>query len=202
MTRQTVIDYILPRIQNKRVLDVGCVGRWPDDDLWFHDELVSNASECVGIDLDAEKIERISEHGYDVYVADAESFDLNQEFDVIVAGEVIEHMVAPGEFFDSCKSHLREGGELILSTPYPFALVQIARKLIPGMNVSVINDHTMWFCPDTIETLAERKGWTVDEIKFARASTNGVTQFLYDIGYESFEDDFMARLSPEKTPTQ
>lgn len=197
MTRQSVIEYIIPRVQHKRVLDVGCVGRWPDDETWLHDELVSNASQCVGIDLNSEKIDRISERGYDVHVANAESFDLNREFDVIIAGEVIEHMVAPGDFLDSCRVHLDDGGELILSTPYPFALVQIARKLIPGMEVSVIDDHTAWFCPNTIETLAERKEWTVDEVKFMRASESGITQLLYDLGYESFEDDFVVRMTPD-----
>src|SRR5690606_24625687 len=43
----------------------------------------------------------------------------SESFDVILAGELIEHLETPYEFLRDCLALLRPGGKLVLSTPNP-----------------------------------------------------------------------------------
>ena len=56
--------------------------------------------------------------GYnDIIYGDAENFSLGKKFDVVFAGELIEHLSNPGLFLRCAKRHLRENGKLVLTTP-------------------------------------------------------------------------------------
>jgi SAM-dependent methyltransferase len=46
-----------------------------------------------------------------------EPFKIDQEFDTIVAGEIIEHIENPSFFIKECKKMLKKKGRLILTTP-------------------------------------------------------------------------------------
>jgi hypothetical protein len=59
-------------------------------------------------------------------VADAQDFGLDQNFNTVVAGEVIEHLEDPGRFLACARQHLAPGGRIVLSTAQPFALMNIA----------------------------------------------------------------------------
>lgn len=109
------------------VLDVGCVRhdldsqacRNPDPGDFLHADLRRRAEAVVGLDLVESEVKRMQKAGYDVRVGNAETFELDCRFDVIVAGELVEHLSNPGLFLDRCREHLSEGGRLILTTPNP-----------------------------------------------------------------------------------
>jgi SAM-dependent methyltransferase len=44
-------------------------------------------------------------------------FDLKEKFDVIIAGELIEHIENSGIFLENVKKHLNKGGIFFISTP-------------------------------------------------------------------------------------
>jgi 2-polyprenyl-3-methyl-5-hydroxy-6-metoxy-1,4-benzoquinol methylase len=50
-------------------------------------------------------------------VADLTREALNQQFDLIVAGEVLEHVDAPGKFMKNCASMLSPEGRLAITVP-------------------------------------------------------------------------------------
>ncbi len=159
---------ILKWVQGPDVLDVGCTGHKVEFEspYWIHAFLRDKFPGVYGIDISAENVKLLQEHGYDhVYVQSAESFDLPQTFDTIVAGELIEHLANPGEFLVRAKAHLKANGRVVLTTPYLFALVYVLYSTFAYPSTCRNPEHTCWFCPDTMHSLAERCGFRVEQYK-------------------------------------
>jgi len=55
--------------------------------------------------------------GVEYVQGDGETFDLDEEFDVIILSMVIEHTNNPITILRNCKKHLAEGGIIIIQTP-------------------------------------------------------------------------------------
>ncbi len=82
--------------------------------------IVKNSRTCLGIDIEEKEIIKMKKEGYNVICANVETMQLNLKFDVIIAGELIEHLHNPGLFLNTLYEHLRDEGKLILTTPNPF----------------------------------------------------------------------------------
>lgn len=48
---------------------------------------------------------------------DAQKFELNEKFDIIITTDMIEHLVFPDSFFECSYKHLNPGGLLVITTP-------------------------------------------------------------------------------------
>lgn len=55
-----------------------------------------------GLDLYEEGVEYLRQIGYHINVGNAENYDLGRQFDVIVSGDLIEHLGDLGGFLMSC----------------------------------------------------------------------------------------------------
>lgn len=171
------------------VLDIGCVRHsledidWqnPEPGEWLHAELRKRCQDVVGIDIIEEDVEKMKESGMEVYTADAESFDLESKFDRIIAGELIEHLSNPGDFLDRCKEHLKDDGEIIITTPNPRRLQQLFWYLTS--NKSRVNpEHTMWFDPYVMQQLSSRHGLKVQNWEYYPPSLSLASTPLYNFG--------------------
>lgn len=159
------------------VLHVGFLGSGPDAQItryvpWLHKWVDSQSETSVGIDVDSEGVERAAELGYDCHTMNAESFELNQCFDTILAANIIEHLSNPGLFLEQAHSHLRTDGSLLITTPRTFHTWNLAREL--KGNISPPDEHVMWFCRETIESLLTRarfKMTNYDRWGFKRVGT-------------------------------
>lgn len=136
------------------ILDVGCVrhneARRKRGNL--HAELQREYSDVVGIDLPGPELDRMQEE-YPVYPMDCQEIDFDRSFDVIVAGEVIEHLPNPGLFLSSASEHLNERGRILLSTPNPN---YIGYQYLAFRNRWTSDEHTCWISPYQLETLVDR----------------------------------------------
>jgi 2-polyprenyl-3-methyl-5-hydroxy-6-metoxy-1,4-benzoquinol methylase len=56
----------------------------------------------------------LRERGYNAVAGDACSVDLGQKFEVVVAGEIIEHVENPGALVRNLARHVAPNGKLIL----------------------------------------------------------------------------------------
>ena len=183
---------IYPLIEDKDVLDVGCVehssGAKNKNPFWIHNFLNDNCN-VMGIDILEDDIKVLRKEGYKMQVANAETFKLKKKFDIIFAGELIEHLSNPGLFLQQSAKHLRKNGLLILTTPNTFYLPRLLKCINKIVDDPVVNkEHTVWFSPSTIKTLLSRNGFNVLNIKRfdARASMmtfrtkfkNGMSGFL------------------------
>lgn len=141
------------------ILDVGCVRHSADrrERGNLHKQLRerTSADRVVGVDLPSPEAKRMRGNGYTITEADCQTMDLGEEFDVIVAGELIEHLPKPGAFLERASEHLTENGVILLSTPNPDCLRYQAYAIL-GAYTS--GEHTCWIGHRQLETLCERSG--------------------------------------------
>lgn len=154
--------FVLDACKGKNVLHLGCADApYTSERLangtWFHGKLSSVARRCVGLDRAADSVEELTEMGLGpIIVGDAEQLDkLNlEQFDVIVAGEILEHLNNPGLFLEGARRLLPPSGRLIITTTNAFAFRRFIR--IPFGEESIHPDHTFYFSHITLRTLVER----------------------------------------------
>jgi 2-polyprenyl-3-methyl-5-hydroxy-6-metoxy-1,4-benzoquinol methylase len=113
------IEWILSKVVNaKKVLDVGCYGEDIkfDHPLWLHRLISSKAEYTLCIDINPEA-EKLRDYGFNVIIGDAQKMYIEEQFDVVVASELIEHLENPGFFLDSVKRVLKPDEFLVITTP-------------------------------------------------------------------------------------
>lgn len=154
--------YLESCVYGKSVLHVGC-SDWPitpdrlTDGTLLHLQLQRASRELVGIDLSEMGIAALRTHGVsNVQVMDAETINLAKKFDVILAGDVLEHMNNPGRFLHRAVSLLGRDGEVIVGVPSALTINNIKTWL--GGGEQVHSDHTFYFSPKTLSALHERFG--------------------------------------------
>jgi SAM-dependent methyltransferase len=135
--------------------------------LWLHGHICAVAKRVVGIDLDVQGIKMLREKGFNVVYGNAENFNLGSQFDVIIAGEVIEHLDNPGIFLENVRRHLRDEGILIITTPnvhsaYLFAAVMLNRA-------DEETTHTHYHTFGTLKFLLKKYGFEI--IRLERVPT-------------------------------
>jgi 2-polyprenyl-3-methyl-5-hydroxy-6-metoxy-1,4-benzoquinol methylase len=148
-------------IEGKDVLDCGCVGTQESGihtPKFLHKKMVEFAKSVVGVDLSADGIEQLRKSGFNVVCGDLEKIDIGKRFDVIVAGDLIEHLSNPGMFLDNMKKHLRQDGVLILHTPNAFGITRFFHMLTKK-HVEVNPDHACYYDVLTISQLLKRHGY-------------------------------------------
>jgi 2-polyprenyl-3-methyl-5-hydroxy-6-metoxy-1,4-benzoquinol methylase len=165
-------EKILEVCRGKRVLHLGCVGftdcpmadkiRLARQSL--HQRLTEN-SECLGVDLDAETLAQLQAQQVfsNVVVGNVEQLELLPanlpKFDVVVAGDIIEHLSNPGKMLDGVSRWLRPGGVLIVSAPNSMGLPAFVRYLFGRFREGL--QHVLCFNPITLAQLLERHGYQV-----------------------------------------
>jgi len=157
----------------KRVLDVGCCAHGElarrRSEKFLHGQIVACAREVVGVDNDPEAIRIVAAAGYPVLQGNAlalSSLGLG-EFDVVVAGELIEHLSCPGKFLDEAYRCLRPGGLIIVTVPnaYSFTRLKQMRKGIDD-TLWTHSQHTCWYSRATTRFLLERHGFQLQELAY------------------------------------
>lgn len=152
-------DYLVEIARGKKVLDVGVAGHQAstrDQESWLHRKICRSAATCLGIDVLADEIEQLQADGFNVRHADITKDSIDETFDVIICGEVIEHLGEPAALFRAAKKLLLPGGLIALTTPNPYYLPRVRAQLRGRFTESV--DHTALLGPSHIAELAEREG--------------------------------------------
>jgi 2-polyprenyl-3-methyl-5-hydroxy-6-metoxy-1,4-benzoquinol methylase len=168
------IDFLVRRVRGLDVVDIGFVdaGRMEgrlEEGVWLHAQLDLAARSIVGLDSDKRGVDRARELGYRAFAADCESRKSLEALelepaDIVVAGELVEHLTSPGRFLEAVKVLLRPGGSLILTTPNATALTN---ALAGVMGKELVNrEHVLWLSWRTAASLLERHGWTLTEFAY------------------------------------
>ncbi len=134
-------------IKNKNVLDLGCVEHDANTEnkaFWLHKFIKKYAKNLIGVDLEKSEVDKLNLKGYNILCDNVETMNLNLKFDVIVAGELIEHLMNVGLFLNNMTKHMNNDSYLIITTPNTFAIRRFIRNLLIGTNNNNYN-HTYYF---------------------------------------------------------
>lgn len=127
---------------------------------FLHGMIAKHANYCLGIDTNEEGIKELQRYGFNVLQGDVEEMSIGMKFDVVVAGDLIEHLSNPGNFLKCVRKHLKPQGILILHTPNPFSITRFWHALMKGY-VEVNKDHKCYYDPITLSQLLEKHGFEV-----------------------------------------
>ena len=123
------------------------------------------------VDVSEDGVRWAKEQGFDAHAVDAQSPDAVaglglEQADVVIAGEVIEHLDAPGPFLQAMTALVGPDGLLVITTPNAYRLLNF---LAPASGRELIHpDHTAWHSPHTLRNLLERNGWHVEGAAYYR----------------------------------
>jgi 2-polyprenyl-3-methyl-5-hydroxy-6-metoxy-1,4-benzoquinol methylase len=165
------VKYFTERCRGKRVLDIGCVQHNPENyrsKFWLHRALKEVSAELVGLDLYEGGVNFLNARGFKILVEDAQNFTLNRKFDVIVAGDVIEHLEDLSGFLESCKRHLLADGFIAVSTPNPWYWKNFLKAAL-ATEINVNPEHTCWLCIRTLRQLVRRHNMDLRNVSFGSA---------------------------------
>jgi hypothetical protein len=200
------VDLIKEICRQKKVLHLGCTNYpYTEDsiahDMLLHFELGGIASELYGFDFDQSGIDVLASKGIEnLYQADLEylaDVPLDERFDVVIGGEMIEHLSNPGLFLSGVKRFMNDGSKLVLTTVNAYCAM---RFLIYGLrgrggkNEPVHPDHVSYYSFSTINLLLQRHGFEIKKFYF------------YDLGrehrpfnrwYYNLINDISVKISPQ-----
>ncbi len=165
---------ILERCRGRRVLHLGCVGFTdcpPAEKVSMarnslHQKL-TDISDCVGVDIDRSTVEQLKDAGVfkNILVGDAEQLqDLPLpagSFEIVLAGDIIEHLSNPGRMLEGARHHLKPSGLLVVSTPNSMGLPAYLRYLTGHFREGL--QHVLCFNPITLSQLLHRQGYEIVE---------------------------------------
>jgi 2-polyprenyl-3-methyl-5-hydroxy-6-metoxy-1,4-benzoquinol methylase len=98
---------------------------------------------------------------------DAQTYVSPEPYDVVFAGDLIEHLSNPGQFLECSHRNLVSDGRLVLSTPNTCSFAKLARVVARRTNETPVNpEHTCYYTPQTLTHLASRHGVRLVEVKY------------------------------------
>lgn len=170
------IAYICQLAKGKHVLDIGVVEHFRASsavDTWLHKHVSEAAASCLGMDILEDEVKSLNERGYKVVAHDITSAPLNEQFDLVVVGDVIEHLNNPSSLFKHAAQMLRPGGRLVVSTPNPWYANAILKNLFEGKPFTDSADHVAWFDAGTLCELANRFDLALSKYAGIKAESSG-----------------------------
>jgi 2-polyprenyl-3-methyl-5-hydroxy-6-metoxy-1,4-benzoquinol methylase len=150
-----------------RVLDVGCSSGY------LARPLVDRGNTVVGLELDPAAALEAEAYCERVLVGDVETMALELErasFDVVLCGDVLEHLRAPVATLARLRPFLRPEGRLVLSTPnvanWAIRLSLLAGRWRYTDRGILDRSHTYLFTRRTLQETLEAAGYRVERVDF------------------------------------
>ena len=151
----------------KRVLDVGCSSGY------LARPLVERGCTVIGLERDPNAAADARAVCDDVLVGDVETMELPFEpgsFDVVLCGDLIEHLRDPEAFLVRMRPLLRDDGRLVLTTPnvanWAMRLGLLAGRWRYAERGILDRTHTHLFTRATLVETLERAGYRVADVDF------------------------------------
>lgn len=187
--------------RGRSVLHLGCTN-WPytaeslRSGALLHQHLRGVASELWGLDEDPLGLQALQDLGFDRLIqgdllhldqavpfvgtagaetAAAEGPTALGPFDLVIAGEVIEHLSNPAAMLQGIKPLLAPDGELVVTVPSAYCAFRFASYAASGVRGNpepVHPDHVAYYSETTLTHLLDIEGYDVVDLSF------------YDLGTE------------------
>lgn len=168
------LDYIAARCElvGKRAIDVGCGGGI------LTESLARAGARVTGIDMGEKTLQVARLHMYEsgldndieYVLSSVESFAEAHagEFDVVTCMELLEHVPDPASVVGACRTLLKPGGQLFLSTinrnPKAYALMVLGAEYILRMVPRGTHDYARFIKPAELARWLREAGFTLSDV--------------------------------------
>ncbi len=172
------VQFIKNACVGKKVLHLGCTD-YPftkeviKNQMLLHFELDKVANGLYGFDFDKRGIKILADAGVkNLYVSNLEKLeevDLDETFDVIIAGEMIEHLSNPGLFLKGIQRFMNPTTNLIITTINAYCgmrMLTYGFRGRGGAHEPVHPDHVAYYSYSTLKVLIERENLRVNRFAF------------------------------------
>ena len=168
---QSRFEIISEFCRDKEVLDVGCVQHdLTNVDLgtWLHNHIVEISSHTTGVDYLEDAVNELVKRGYNIVHGDVNKpLSIDRKFDVIVVGNLIEHLSNFEGLLSNINRLLKPDGVVLVSTANPFYNEQYFFSAFN--NDIIINpEHTCWIDPVALDQLASRFGLYTEQVRWIK----------------------------------
>jgi predicted TPR repeat methyltransferase len=180
------VDEILRLCRGKKVLHLGCTDApytKERGERLLHTRMleVTDASALWGLDVSEDGCRMLQEMGFDHVlhgnVEDMSASLLAENFDVVVAGEIIEHLANVGLFLDGVREIMSPTTELVVTTPNASSIKGFVHALLRREKVHP--DHNYYFSHRTATQVLEKFGLTPREVYYYQdVEGTGMTRFV------------------------
>ncbi len=176
ISNDEVLKFIEPYVKEKKILDLGCVEHELKNihkqRIWVHDYLISVGKEVIGVDFLQEPVRKLNKRGYKILCQNVENLKVSKKFDVIFAGELIEHLSSPGKFLESVKKYMDNDTIFIITTPNAFSFNRFIKIIYQRTNNPSCNpEHVSWYSPNTLFQLLSRYNLIIEKLDYAHYSS-------------------------------
>lgn len=158
---------------NKKVLEFGC-------SYGYMSEVLINEFNCqvTGIEIDVEAANMAKSICNRVIVGDIEKIDLekelkNEEFDVLIFADVLEHLINPWDVLEKARKFLKKDGYIVGSFPN-IGYLSVALEILEGRfryrPLGILdNTHLRFFTLETICEMFESCGYYMHTVQRTKA---------------------------------
>lgn len=153
-TFKNILDIL--DLKSKTVLDIGCS---------YGEFLCHFGNNSVGLTVSHKEVEYGKLKGLNIKRANIEDdrIVLDQQFDVVFANNIIEHLHSPHRFLVETKKFLKSDGILVLGVPcFPKVVSLLKLRKFRGCLAS---NHINFFTRDTLKETVLRAGWNISEVR-------------------------------------
>ncbi|MDY6905435.1 MAG: class I SAM-dependent methyltransferase [Thermodesulfobacteriota bacterium] len=162
---------ILNHCRGKKVIDIGCVQELSDFSSetmkqTLHYKLKQEIPDLVGIDLEPEGVHALNQLGCDCHVAFAEEVQKLAlgSFEVIILGDIIEHIPDPCMFLFSLRSILKKYGVIVCTTPNAMSYINSVFLFLSKKITRY--QHVAWYCRVTLRNMFKHAGFEEQHFYF------------------------------------
>jgi 2-polyprenyl-3-methyl-5-hydroxy-6-metoxy-1,4-benzoquinol methylase len=160
-SHKKLINFVYP---NSRVLDVGC------SKGYIARELKKKGCSITGIDINKEDLREAKKYCDRTILGDITKKDIKEKFDVIILGDIIEHVVQPLDLLKKLRKNLDKGGYILISTPNIVNIYPRLKIFLGSFDYEDIGffdrTHLRFFTLKTFKKMVADSGYSIVSLEF------------------------------------
>lgn len=158
--------------KNIKVLDLGCIGGTSLDytQSKLHKYIKSKTSNVTGIDINKKQIKELKDPT--IIFGNVENFTHNKKYDLIIVGNIIEHLTNINGFMKSIKKHSKKTTKILLFTPNAYSIINFIGILFRGKR-RICKEHYSWYSLETLQHLIFSYNFKIIKYSFVQVPLNG-----------------------------
>jgi SAM-dependent methyltransferase len=153
--RKYILNAVAEANRNSRILDIGC-----SSGILLHEliQLGFNKENMFGVDISAQAIDNCKASGLEnTYVMDAQHISLNEQFDIIIASDCLEHLKEDETALKNWRQLLKPDGTAYIFVPAFMSL---------WSNHDVVNMHYRRYGRKELNEKLRSNGFRIQESGF------------------------------------